>query len=165
MSDYVFRNKTDLVNYLLYKLNQPSPVKIQKTLYLLFAFYGATYGQLSHDTDNGELGPVNYPASLFEPHFEAWKYGPVDPNIHRAYRSSQYTATKLTEDALNENLTSSEEQNIMQFIGNIIQQINDTDDFALIGRTCEDTTWHEAYENHTLMNPQAVIDEYVSKYV
>ena len=46
---YIFNNKDDLVNYLLYKLDLPSQLKIQKTLYLLFAFYGATYGKLSED--------------------------------------------------------------------------------------------------------------------
>ena len=46
---YIFNNKDDLVNYLLYKLDLPSQLKIQKTLYLLFAFYGAIYGKLSED--------------------------------------------------------------------------------------------------------------------
>lgn len=46
---YIFNNKDDLVNYLLYKLDLPSQLKIQKTLYLLFTFYGATYGKLSED--------------------------------------------------------------------------------------------------------------------
>lgn len=80
MTSYVFQNKADLVNHLLAKLEKPSCIKIQKTLYLLFAYYGATYGQLTADPSN-ELETVNYPTYLFEPNFEAWCYGPVDPEV------------------------------------------------------------------------------------
>ena len=82
MTSYVFQNKTDLVNHLFAKLKTPSPIKIQKTFYLLFAFYGATYGQLKTNPPT-ELESINYPTYLFKPNFEAWCYGPVDLDIHK----------------------------------------------------------------------------------
>ena len=36
MTDYIFQDKTDLVNHLFDKLSDASPIKIQKTLYFLF---------------------------------------------------------------------------------------------------------------------------------
>ena len=98
MSDYIFQDKTDLVNHLFYKLNEASPIKIQKTLYFLFAFYGATYGKLSGEESFGELESVNYTNFLFEPKFEAWKYGPVDDDVYTAYREDRYEPVELTED-------------------------------------------------------------------
>ena len=65
MISYVFQNKTDLVNHLFAKLETPSPIKIQKTFYLLFAFYGATYGQLKTNPPT-ELETINYPTYLFK---------------------------------------------------------------------------------------------------
>ena len=82
MTSCVFQNKTDLVNHLFAKLETPSPIKIQKTVYLLFAFYGATYGQLKTNPPT-ELETINYPRYLFKPNFEAWYYGPVDLDIHK----------------------------------------------------------------------------------
>lgn len=80
--EYIFEDKNDLVNYLLYKLNLPSQLKIQKTLYLLFAFYGATYGKLINEENNSELDSNNYTPFLFKPNFQAWKYGPVDYDVN-----------------------------------------------------------------------------------
>lgn len=169
MSDYIFQDKTDLVNHLFYKLSEASPIKIQKTLYFLFAFYGATYGKLSGEESVGELESVNYTNFLFEPNFEAWKYGPVDNDVYTAYREDRYKAVKLTEDKLNKRLTSSERRNVIQFINSIIQQTDEVDDFTLVDRTHEDDAWRDPYEknngeNHIPMDPQVIVDEYAEKY-
>ena len=164
ITSYVFQNKTDLVNHLLAKLEKPSPIKIQKTLYLLFAFYGATYGQLK--ANSSELNVINYPAYLFEPNFEAWYYGPVDIDVHENLHKQTYEAIELKDKAFAETLEPSEIRNVRLFIGNIIEQTNDTDDFTLIGRVCEDNAWTSAINSdNKIINPQAIIDEYVAKYI
>lgn len=164
MTSYVFQNKTDLVNHLLAKLEKPSSIKIQKTLYLLFAFYGATYGQLK--ATSNELETINYPAYLFEPHFEAWQYGPVDLDVHGSSYQKVYEAIELKDKAFAETLEPSEVRNVRLFIGNIIEQTDDTDDFTLIGRVCEDNAWTSAINSdNKIINPQAIINEYVTKYV
>lgn len=170
MTDYIFPDKTDLVNHLFYKLSDASPIKIQKTLYFLFAFYGATYGTLSNEESVRELESVNYTNFLFKPNFEAWKYGPVDDDVYQAYREDKYKAVELTEDKLNERLTLSEKRNVIQFIDSIIQQTDEVDDFTLVDRTHEDDAWSKPYEenngeNHIQMDPQKIVDEYVEKYV
>lgn len=164
MTSYVFQNKADLVNHLLAKLEKPSSSKIQKTLYLLFAFYGATYGRLKADPSN-ELETVNYPTYLFEPNFEAWCYGPVDPEVQAAMNKQAYEGLELKDEAFDKALEPSEVRNIRLFIDDIIKQTNDTDDFTLIGRVCEDDAWVSvAKSDDKTMDPQTIISEYTTKY-
>ncbi|HEO7186705.1 TPA: hypothetical protein VBE04_000819, partial [Streptococcus agalactiae] len=73
MDTVVFSEKDFLVNFLYKLLDNPTQIKVQKTLYLLFAFYGATYGNLDKDEDN-EFSDQNYPKQLFKAIFEAWRY-------------------------------------------------------------------------------------------
>ena len=176
MTNYVFQNKADLVNHLFAKLEKPSCIKIQKTLYLLFAYYGATYGQLK--TNPSELETVNYPTYLFEPNFEAWRYGPTDPDVRKTYykeayepfvpeiRDITYEAIELKDEAFDKALEPSEARNIRLFIDDIIKQTNDTDDFTLIGRVCEDDAWVSVVKSDDkIISPQTIVDEYVAKYV
>lgn len=163
---YIFNNKDDLVNYLLYKLDLPSQLKIQKTLYLLFAFYGATYGKLINKENNSELDSNNYTPFLFEPNFQAWKYGPVDYDVYINFKKEKYKELKSIENILNEDLTEVEKRNIITFIKNIINQTDGIDDYTLIDRTREDKVWSDSYNNKEKnMNPYLIIDEYYSKYI
>lgn len=165
--EYIFEDKNDLVNYLLYKLNLPSQLKIQKTLYLLFAFYGATYGKLINDENNSELDSSNYTPFLFEPNFQAWKYGPVDYDVYINFKKEEkYKELKSIENKLNEELTLSEKSNIIKFIDNIINQTDEIDDYTLMDRTREDEVWSDSYKNKEKnMNPYLIVDEYCSKYI
>lgn len=163
---YIFNNKDDLVNYLLYKLDLPSQLKIQKNLYLLFAFYGATYGKLSNDESNSELDSTNYTPFLFEPNFQAWKYGPVDYDVYINFKKEKYKELKSIENILNEDLTLAEKNNIIKFIDNIINQTDEIDDYSLMDRTREDKVWSDSYNNKEKnMNPYLIIAEYYSKYI
>lgn len=163
---YIFNNKDDLVNYLLYKLDLPSQLKIQKTLYLLFGFYGATYGKLINEDNNSELDSTNYTHFLFEPNFKAWKYGPVDYDVYINFKKEKYKELKSIENILNEDLTEVEKRNIITFIKNIINQTDGIDDYTLMDRTREDKVWSDSYNNKEKnMNPYLIIDEYYSKYI
>lgn len=166
INKYIFNNKDDLVNYLLYKLNLPSQLKIQKTLYLLFAFYGATYGKLINEENNSELDSSNYMPFLFEPNFKAWKYGPVDYDVYINFKKEKYKELKSIENILNEDLTLSEKSNIIKFIDNIINQTDEMDDYTLMDRTREDKVWSDSYNNKEKnMNPNLIINEYNSRYI
>ena len=141
-------------------------MKIQKTLYLLFAFYGATYGKLINKENNSELDSNNYTPFLFEPNFQAWKYGPVDYDVYINFKKEKYKGLKSIENILNEDLTEVENRNIITFIKNIINQTDGIDDYTLIDRTREDKVWSDSYNNKEKnMNPYLIIDEYYSKYI
>lgn len=69
-------NKYRIVNYLISNLENPTRLKIQNGLYLLWAFYSGSYGNI----DNKSFGG-NYPKNLFKPNFYAGKYGVFDPDV------------------------------------------------------------------------------------
>lgn len=72
MKDVIFSNKDFLVNYLYKLLDNPTQVKVQKTLYLLFAFYGATYGKTKNNSNGeNEFFEQSYLRNLFSAKFEA----------------------------------------------------------------------------------------------
>lgn len=54
---YVFDNLNTLAGYIKKCLSNPTPLKIQKSLYFLWAFYSATFGNISSDdSKNGLFG-------------------------------------------------------------------------------------------------------------
>ncbi|MDN6342375.1 MAG: hypothetical protein L0J49_01760, partial [Lactococcus lactis] len=63
---YFFDNIEGLIRYIMEKREDIGQLRLQKTLYLLYAYYGATYGQL--DTENGQDSEVevDYPDELFD---------------------------------------------------------------------------------------------------
>ncbi|EMF0072755.1 hypothetical protein PIF88_001636 [Enterococcus hirae] len=63
-----------------------TPLRLQKTLYFIFAFYGATLGQLNSENEGDSKfeGSSDYPKYLFKENFEAWQYGPVLRSIYQA---------------------------------------------------------------------------------
>lgn len=150
-SDYMF-DKYELINYIYNLLHLASPLKIQKTLYLLYGYYGATYG-LENNLETGI-----YPTELFNANFIAGKYGPFDPEI-KDYLKSNEPKTKIYIPK------TVEEKNIHQFIINIVNQIDNVDDFSLIQLVKEDECWKLAYkikENEKIPN-YLIISEYKKK--
>lgn len=158
--DYVFENTDDLVNYLYYLLDNPSQIKIQKTIYLLYAFYGASYGSIQNEKDEEFLG--NYPKELFNAKFEAWRYGPVENSVYGKQKNGCYHPVKIID------IDSEEEQNIINFIHNICNQTNGMDDFSLVDRTHQDNCWLDVYQEetqHIKMDNETIIEEYKELYV
>ena len=98
MSQLVFEDKDFLVKFLYTLFETPSRIKIQKTLYLLFAFYGATYGSIesSNSDEDNEFSGQEYPKYLFDAQFEAWKYGPVENEIYAREKRGQYEGVSLS---------------------------------------------------------------------
>lgn len=164
IDEYVFADKNLLVNYLYNRLTNPTQIKVQKTLYLLYAFYGATYGQISTSKEKSDFEGQSYPRELFNANFEAWRYGPVDPEVYSNEKLGLYIANNhvsLPND-------TSEEININEFCDNIIEQTNEIDDFSLVDRTHQDLIWLNNYQegvNHIKMNGTDIIQEYVDRYV
>ena len=165
MKDVVFEQKNDLVNYLYSLLDNPTQIKVQKTMYLLFAYYGATYGNLESDSSENDFEGQSYPKYLFEPQFEAWRYGPVDYEIYQNEKKNVYEKdSTFPTTSLNEQ----ENKNIQGFIKNIVSQTNNIDDFSLVDRTHQDNSWRLAYKEDsspTKMNADDVINEYKDRYI
>lgn len=170
MTQSVFENKYDLVSYLYSKLNNPTNLKVQKAMYLLWGFYAGTYGSLERDADNN----ASYPNYLFEPNFEAWRYGPVDSELYGYIKRETKFGTDgvapidFLSEHVSKNIKDDPQKfnNIVSFLRNLVDQIDKTDDFALVARTHEDSSWENVYregEMHLKMSADDIKKEYAHK--
>lgn len=165
-------DKDDLVNYIINQYKEKtsvdiSPLKLQKSLYLLFSMWGDNAAIINEDIDKGQ-GTIEItekvPTFLFEANFEAWKYGPVDIEVYDRYKENEYqggiqSLTDLT-------TVSRYFLNIlMPFINSVLKQVFDINDFSLVSITQEDKVWKSAYEENKnlVMNNEDIIKEYEEK--
>lgn len=159
----VFECKDDLVNYLYSMLTNPTQVKVHKTLYLLYAFYGATYGQLYNQEKKEDFEGQFYPRYLFEANFQAWGYGPVEYDVYCREKNKKYESV----NELPINLETPEGNNIKKFIDDLVSQTDRLDDFSLVDRTHQDNAWLDSYlegEQYTKIKNENIIKEYQERY-
>lgn len=163
-NDYVFNNVDNLVEYLFAKFGGLSPLKLQKGLYFLYAYYGATYGEAKQEDGESEQD-VNFPPRLFNAEFEAWTYGPVIRSVYVKNRDGEYGEHGTSENV--DELKSIPE--VKLFIDEIFNQINSVSDFSLVDRSHEDEAWKKAYDNgngrSTGIDNELLVTEYKEKYV
>lgn len=134
--EYYFDNVDVLVNYILYKFPTISPLKLQKCLYFLFAFYAGTYPV------GEEIGvkeqTYNFPNYLFKGEFEAWAYGTVIREVYRKNKNGDYQGEEY-------NFRGSPiDREIKKFIDDIGSMVMKKSDFALVDRNHEDKSWKKA---------------------
>lgn len=140
---FYFKDENTLVSYLKWKIPYLSKVKLNKTMYLLWAYYAASYGQMS-----------DYPKYLFNDEFIAQHYGPVLQNL------IDIKVDDIEKRPLS--VESDRNYDIKMFVDNIAMQVADTYDFTLIVKTWHDKAVTEAKENG-IMNKDTIISEYIDK--
>lgn len=158
---YVFDDVHVLAKLIIKKLSkrEMTPLRLQKTLYFAFAFYGATLGQLSSDNEeeNKFEGSADYPKYLFKENFEAWQYGPV---LRSIYRDNKYDKGKI-EEAEEWTVNGEKDQAIFDLIDQVVKQTDEMGDFTLVERSHEDKAWKVAYEDgQKEMDKNEIIEEY-----
>lgn len=153
--------------YLEYKRNTSkriiSPIKLQKSLYFLFAYWGHFIKSNKENKDSVEVDYSNYSEFLFNDRIEAWTYGPVVPNVFIAEKNGwldSFEADKYLE--------SETDRVKKEFIDNLLNQIFEIDDFGLVRLSHEDECWKRNYvesdERHNREIPkEEIIDEYFTK--
>lgn len=156
--EYFFNNVNDLISYLITKFDNPTDVKIEKSLYFLWAFYVAIFG------DNGYAQPVrdlgNYPKYLFPASFGGSIFGPELVGLCWAdYNNKIKNANN--ESTYNPVPKNTVEQDVWDFIDETITQLNLVNDVALIELSC-DNAWEKAYRRgaHTLLNEDDIVNAY-----
>lgn len=158
---YVFNDKTQLICHITEQLNNPTLLKTQKALYLLWAFYSATYGNINYNDKNSEFynQKDKYPLELFNANFVAWSYGPVILEVNDYFTNKEIVNVSYIPKTENE-------KDIMLFVNDILEQINMLDDFSLAIRTKKDLSWKNARknQNNLQMNNFEVKNDYI-KYV
>lgn len=166
-SNVVFKNLEVLVKHLFSLEQNLSPIKLQKSLYFLFAYYGATYGSIGKDlsNDNKIEETTVYPKYLFNANFEAWKYGPVIHEVYSKNKDNGYEAEKYEP-------VDSKETEVLSYLNETFKQLNEISDFGLVERSHLDKSWKEPYsqykEGETTsqgMNSDSIIEEYRNEYL
>lgn len=153
--------------YLEYKRNPDkriiSPIKLQKSLYFLFAYWGQFIRSNKENQDSVEVDYSNYCEFLFDARIEAWTYGPVVPEVFNAEKNGWLDGFEI-----NGYLESEEDRAKKEFIDNLLRQLFDIDDFGLVRLSHEDECWKRNYvesdEKHNREIPkEEIIDEYSTK--
>lgn len=162
--------KDDVVKYLMYRYknlynSQISPIKLQKGLYFLFAYWGAYMknGQKGKTEVNEELNKLN--PVLFDADFQAWAYGPVDENVYKAFRDNK---EDQWDDKHYNEFISKQNDIVISFLTDYTQKIFNTGDFTLVDLSHRDKCWqnhynsNESYHNSKIPSKE-IIDEYSSR--
>lgn len=173
---YFFNDVNELIAYLYTKVPSLSPVKLQKGLYFLYAYYSAMYG-IKHNEDLESVETTecagtaeceyNLPEELFPAEFEAWNYGPVIRSVYEDRKLGedkyQELASKFDADLFFKDDNSKE---VKSFIDDLFSQISEASDFSLVDRVHEDKAWENAFTQGkaTIISNQAIIDEYKIKF-
>lgn len=163
-ASFVFNNVLDLAGYVKQQLDNPTPIKVQKALYFLWAFYAATYGNINYDSQNPSefnLQIAKYPKFLFAPDFRAKRYGPVIKQVLFASKNNQLKTLSLKDLQSKIALDKLAKNEVILFINNLLEQINSVNDFGLVQRTHQDKAWKVAYARQQQMSPEMIKADYL----
>lgn len=138
-----------------------SPIKLQKSLYFLFAYWGQYIRKNKENKDSVEVDYSNYNEYLFDDVIEAWTYGPVVPTVFALEKAEILPNTA-------ENGYLEDEPVKKEFIDNLLYQLFEIDDFGLVNISHQDECWRKYYvetdEKHNREIPkEEIIDEYCKK--
>ncbi|MBU0279297.1 MULTISPECIES: Panacea domain-containing protein [unclassified Gemella] len=157
MRKFYFNNIDDLINHLFYKYGELSPLKLQKSLYFLFAFYSGNYQAKEKEGVTESSYSDSYPKYLFDANFEAWNYGPVIKEVYKKNKAREYNAKEFKFD-----LEAKINIEINKFINDVSEMIINKSDFALVDRSHEDYVWKNSFKNKNskIMKKEDIENEY-----
>lgn len=146
---YYFNDVDSLVEHILYEFPGITPLKLQKSLYMLFAFYIVVIR-------SGRETNEDIPDRLFKADFEAWSSGPVIRDVYQKVKDDSYQARAYSFRIKALDLE------IRNFIGSLVSQIMRKSDFALMTRSREDDCWKNAIKKGktTRISMDDIIAEY-----
>lgn len=171
MREYFFEDIKDLIAHLKYIDPDMGPIRLQKTLYFLFAFYGATYGSIGNENNeekNELLSEVDsdfYPKQLFKDNFEAWQYGPVIRDVYFGNKKDKYEGLS---DQTDEKYSKRNDQDVIFFLDDLVNDLKEMSDFALVDRTHQDKSWQDKFDVDNpyaseIIDKQELVQEYKEK--
>ena len=136
-----------------------SPVRLQKTLYFCFAYWGGFVRKgMTQEENKEEIDVREYDEYLFDAQFQAWVYGPVIPEV--------YFANDI-DLAYNENLFYGKDD-VKEYIDELLDEINEVSDFRLVDISHKDNCWQEKFdydaEHHNqIIDKESIISEYAKR--
>ncbi len=136
--------------------NEISPIKLQKSLYFCFAYWGG-YVRKSKMQDT-EI-TIDKSDWLFDEDIEAWVYGPVVPDV---YHDNQLINSR------NINLFDGNED-VKDYINGVLDDILIVSDFKLVEVSHSDNCWKKNFDpnserHNVIIDKEDIIQEYAKIY-
>lgn len=163
-------DKWDLTNYIINYHQQQykdaiSMIKLHKSLYFLYAFWGCKIRQRQYLMKNGEIEEItnkldSYNEELFNAEFEAWAWGPVEAQIYSFMKDN----TLNCDESIKKQKFVCDDF-ILSFINYYLDKIFISNDFCLVDLAQEDKCWSNVYikNERNRMNNKEIIEEYAKK--
>lgn len=143
----------------LYKskfLKEISPIKLQKTLYFAFAYWGGFVRKSQNKAAEIKINKSEY---LFDDRIEAWVYGPVVPKVYSCHNLTKYSNSSLFVG----------NEDVKEYIDGVIENAFEVSDFKLVEASHFDKCWRNNFDvnaqNHNIEIPkEEIIEEYANMY-
>jgi orf24 len=158
----------DLANYIAYKYKEKmemdiSPLKLQKSLYFCFAYWGGFVRKGKNTPESAEIDLRDFSEYLYDEDIEAWIYGPVVPSVYRNFKIDKMDEEKAKEFEIK--LKKKYNGILYIFISGLINDLIDANDFDLVDISHKDNAWKNNYnsedkKHNKIINKEDIIDEY-----
>lgn len=135
-----------------------SPIKLQKSLYFLFAYWGGIVRKSVLYPLSVEENFSSYDEYLYDAVIEAWVYGPVIPEVYHETNINAF---------YNKNIFEGKEK-VKDFIDGLLHELFDVSDFTLVEISHNDNAWkrnfnHSSQFHNNEIPKEDIVEEYVTK--
>lgn len=143
----------DLASYIKYKYNRDfhkkiSHLKLQKSLYFCFAYWGGFIRNGKNNSDMSEIDVSKQDEILYDNRIEAWVYGPVVPDVYGV------------QDELVENKDFPvADELVKDYIDGILDSVLGVSDFKLVEESHNDDAWKDNFDNNDKIHKNEIIKE------
>lgn len=156
----------ELAGYIKYNYKQAnnieiSPIKLQKSLYFLFAYWGGMVRKAKNNPDYVEdKRLLSQNERLYDDIIQAWVYGPVIPEVYREKNLERFY--KPEKDIFNGNIF------LKETIDSILNDVFVIPDFKLVSISHEDKSWQNNFSiidatHEKEISKEEIINEYAQK--
>jgi len=156
--NYVFNSVHTVAAYLQHLSSiQLSPIRTHKSLYYLFACFGAYYGSITQN--NVHEGSLNYSNKLFPARFEAWDSGPVIRDLFEENKDCYYNQEQISFSILE----IEKHNEVMLFIQELFEQLSSLSEFTLRTISTSDECYIKARQSGMKTN-EISMEEMFNEY-
>lgn len=132
-----------------------SPIKLQKSLYFCFAYWGGFVRKSK--IAKSEIDLSHYSEKLFDNKIEAWVYGPVVPDV--------YHEKDDLEKYIKENEELFTDSYMQEFVNDVLKDVLACNDFTLVDTSHQDQCWKKHFKKNALFhNDEIPAEEIIKEY-